>query len=40
LFRYRDLRILSGVELGGHIELLAVFPDETVTLLREPEPAR
>jgi hypothetical protein len=23
--------------LGGHIEVLAVFPDETVTVLREPE---
>lgn len=22
--------------LGGHVELIAVFPDETVTLLREP----
>jgi DNA-binding XRE family transcriptional regulator len=22
--------------LGGHIEVLAVFPEETVTLLREP----
>jgi hypothetical protein len=24
--------------LGGHLELVAVFPDETVTLLREPGP--
>lgn len=23
-------------ELGGHLEVLAVFPDETVTLLEEP----
>jgi transcriptional regulator with XRE-family HTH domain len=22
--------------LGGHLEVLAVFPDETITLLREP----
>lgn len=25
-------------ELGGHVEVLAVFPDQTVTLLREPGP--
>lgn len=25
-------------QLGGHIEVLAVFPDETVALLREPDP--
>ena len=24
--------------LGGHLELVAVFPDETVTLIREPGP--
>src|SRR5579863_7832735 len=24
--------------LGGHLEVLAVFPDETVTVLREPGP--
>ncbi len=24
--------------LGGHLEIHAVFPEETVTLLREPEP--
>ena len=24
--------------LGGHLEVRAVFPDETVTLLRDPEP--
>jgi transcriptional regulator with XRE-family HTH domain len=23
--------------LGGHLEVLAVFPEETVTVLREPE---
>jgi transcriptional regulator with XRE-family HTH domain len=23
--------------LGGHVEVLAVFPDETVTVLREPD---
>jgi transcriptional regulator with XRE-family HTH domain len=23
--------------LGGHLEVLAVFPEETVTLLREPD---
>ena len=27
------------IELGGHIEVLAVFPEETVTLLAEPGPA-
>jgi hypothetical protein len=26
-------------ELGGHIEVVAVFPEETVTLLTEPGPA-
>ncbi len=26
--------------LGGHLEVLAVFPDETVTVLREPDPAK
>ena len=26
--------------LGGHLEVLAVFDDETVTLLREPERRR
>ena len=26
-------------ELGGHIEVLAVFPEETVTLLSGPGPA-
>lgn len=26
--------------LGGHVEVRAVFPEETVTLLREPAPAR
>lgn len=26
-------------DLGGHIELVAVFPEETVTLLTEPGPA-
>jgi hypothetical protein len=26
--------------LGGRLELLAVFPEETVTLLRDPDPAR
>ena len=26
--------------LGGHLEVRAVFPEETVTLLREPAPAR
>ena len=25
--------------LGGHLEVLAVFPEETVTVLREPDPA-
>lgn len=25
--------------LGGHLELRVVFPDETVTLLKEPDPA-
>jgi hypothetical protein len=25
-------------QLGGHIEVLAVFPSESVTLLREPDP--
>lgn len=24
--------------LGGHLEVQAVFPDETITVLREPEP--
>jgi DNA-binding XRE family transcriptional regulator len=24
--------------LGGHLEVQAVFPDETVTVLREPDP--
>ncbi|HTX44963.1 MAG TPA: helix-turn-helix domain-containing protein [Solirubrobacteraceae bacterium] len=24
--------------LGGHLEIQAVFPDETVTVLREPDP--
>jgi len=24
--------------LGGHLEVRAVFPDETITLLREPRP--
>lgn len=31
------------VALGGHLEVQAVFPDETITVLREPgpsEPAR
>lgn len=23
--------------LGGHLEVLAVFPEETITVLREPE---
>jgi hypothetical protein len=23
--------------LGGHLEVTAVFPEETITLLREPE---
>jgi hypothetical protein len=27
-------------ELGGHVEVVAVFPEGTVTLLREPGPAR
>lgn len=26
--------------LGGHIEVRAVFPDETVTVLSEPDPLR
>jgi hypothetical protein len=26
--------------LGGHLEVAAVFPDETVTLLLEPGPQR
>ena len=26
--------------LGGHLEIQAVFPDETVTVLREPDPAQ
>lgn len=26
-------------ELGGHVEVIAVFPEETVTLLTEPAPA-
>jgi hypothetical protein len=25
--------------LGGHLEVLAVFPEETITLLREPDEA-
>ncbi|HUA03440.1 MAG TPA: hypothetical protein VMB27_06015 [Solirubrobacteraceae bacterium] len=25
-------------ELGGHLEVRAVFADETITLLREPDP--
>jgi hypothetical protein len=25
--------------LGGHLEVLAVFPEETVTVLREPDPS-
>jgi hypothetical protein len=24
--------------LGGHLEVLAVFPEETITVLREPDP--
>jgi transcriptional regulator with XRE-family HTH domain len=24
--------------LGGHLEVLAVFPDETFTILRDPDP--
>jgi len=26
--------------LGGHLEVLAVFPEETVTVLREPGPIK
>jgi DNA-binding XRE family transcriptional regulator len=29
-----------GAELGGHLEVLAVFPEETITVLREPGPAK
>ena len=25
-------------QLGGHVEVVAVFADETVTLLRDPDP--
>ena len=36
------LRTISQyvAQLGGHVQVLAVFPDETVTLLREPDPNR
>ena len=30
--------VASVVTLGGHLEVRAVFPEETVTLLREPAP--
>jgi hypothetical protein len=26
-------------QLGGHLEVIAVFPDGTITLVREPDPA-
>jgi transcriptional regulator with XRE-family HTH domain len=26
--------------LGGHLEVQAVFPDETITVLRQPDPER
>ena len=38
LQRYREHADIDDV-LGGHLEVLAVFPEETVTVLREPDPS-
>ena len=33
---YLDALTRYVAALGGHVEVRAVFPDETITLLREP----
>jgi hypothetical protein len=33
---YLDALARYVAALGGHVEVRAVFPDETITLLREP----
>jgi hypothetical protein len=33
---YLDALMRYVAALGGHLEVRAVFPDETITLLREP----